>query len=356
MVKFCHLRLVIGNLRALVVTLCVVIMAFPSAVPAEVSVSPQAVSAVDRGLEYLAKCQLSNGGFSGGAPIGQSVAISSLAIMSFLSRGHVSGQGPYGDLINRGVDFVLSCQQPSGLISIPSNSYSMYDHGISTMMLCEVDGMVDPARHAKLDRAIAKAVKLIIDAQRVPKDQESQGGWRYQPTDDTSDISVSGWQLMALRGAANAGAAVPEQTIKDGISFIRRRATPSGGFSYGGMVEAVNTARTGTGILSLELLGKHASAEALAGGDFLLQVVHEPRVPQPYYAIYYCTQAANQLGGKYWDGIYIPLRDATLAAQRPDGSWPTGIGSEDQAGDIYATSLSILALTVPFRYLPLYQK
>jgi hypothetical protein len=352
----CDLRFVICELRTLALAICAATLILPATTRAEQTVTPQALSAVDRGLDYLAKKQLPSGSFPAGPMMGRSAAISSLAVMAFLSRGHVPGQGPYGDVVNRGIDFVMSCQQPDGLISATEHPFPMYDHGISTMMLCEVYGMVDPARRGKLDTAIAKAVKVIVDAQRVEKDQDSQGGWRYRPSDNTSDISVSGWQLMALRGAANAGAAVPRQTIEDGLAFIRRRASPVGGFTYGGSMRTVNAARTGTGILSLELLGKHASAEALAGGDYLLQAVHSPEIEHPYYAIYYCTQAANQLGGKYWDGIYIPLRDRALAAQNADGSWPAGTGVESQAGDVYATSMSILALTVPFRYLPLYQR
>ena len=75
-----------------------------------------------------------------------------------------------------------------------------------------------------------------------------------------------------------------------------------------------------------------------------------------FYSVYYASQAANQLGGKYWDGIYPKLRDTLLARQRPDGSWPPGPGGEQPAGPAYSTAMATLALCVPYHYLPLYQK
>jgi hypothetical protein len=118
-----------------------------------------------------------------------------------------------------------------------------------------------------------------------------------------------------------------------------------------------NQARTGTGVLSMELLGQHHTPEALRGGDFLL--ANPPDNPNQefyFYAVYYCSQALNQLGGKYWTEVYPKLRDTLLKQQDPKGNWPGGGGQEAEAGDAYRTSMAVLALCVPYRYLPLYQK
>ena len=311
-------------------------------------------SSVDRGLEFLAAQQDKKTGAWKAPNDGATTAVTSLAVMAFLSRGHVPGQGPYGDLVNKGVDYVLTQQQPnSGVITL-NMGQSMYGHGMATVMLCEVYGMVDDERRVKIDAALAKAVKLILDAQRVPKDDNNKGGWRYTPESSDSDISLTGWQLMALRGAANAGAAVPKKALDDGIAYIRRRAVVGGGFSYNGN-DGPNQGRTGCGILSLELLGQHLSKEAVAGGDYLMRNRVTGGGDFYYYAVYYCSQAANQLGGKYWDGIYRPLRDALVQSQRQNGSW-AGVGNEGQGGDNYATAMAVLGLCVPYRYLPLYQR
>ena len=159
-------------------------------------------------------------------------------------------------------------------------------------------------------------------------------------------------------------ASVPKDALDDGVSYIKRLVShkhDGGGFGYQ-QRGSPNRARTGTGILSLELLGQHTAEqphlpEALAGGDFLLKNPFGNGDEEYfYYTVYYTSQAANQLGGKYWDGIYPNLRKAVLARQKVDGSWPEGNGGEQSAGKAYSTAMATLSLCVPYHYLPLYQK
>jgi len=53
------------------------------------------------------------------------------------------------------------------------------------------------------------------------KEEKNVGGWRYlnkrYPHLNDSDLSVTGWQLMFLRSAKNAGFDVPEKNINDGV-------------------------------------------------------------------------------------------------------------------------------------------
>jgi len=332
----------LAALAAAAASLAVPASADDQAVPVRVQV------AVDRGLEWLAAHQNANGSFS------THTAVTSLAVLAFLARGHVPGQGPYGDRINRAVDHILVSQRPNGVLSNSPDSQPMYDHGISTVMLCECYGMVDEARRKKIDAAIARAVRLILDAQRVPKSNNESGGWRYRPDSTDSDISVTGWQLMALRAAANNGAAVPKNALDDGVAYLRKRANPSGGFSYQ-FTGDPNNARTGTGVLALTLLGQPDSREAQAGGEYLVRTPLKADDDFFYYAVYYCSQAANQLGGKYWTGIYPPIQETLIATQKQNGSW-IAARSEIQGGDAYATAMAVLALAIPYRSLPIYQR
>lgn len=325
------------------------------------AVTPRAVAAVDKALAWLAEHQRPDGTFPQGASAG-TTAVPSLAVLAFLARGHVPGRGPYGQVLERSIDFVIESQQPDGLISRShGGNHVMYEHGIASVMLSEVYGMVDDARRVRVGKTIAKATRLILDAQKAPKSgTQYVGGWRYQVNSPDSDISVTGWQLMALRGAANCGAAVPREALEAGREYIRRSAVAGGGgFGYqpGG---GPNQARTGTGILSLELLGEHNSAEAVAGGDYLLRSWPMENSASSmeffYYAVYYCSQALNQLGGKYYEKLYPRLCDTILAQQQPDGAFGGGSGQEEDAGPAYRSAMACLALCVPYRYLPLYQK
>ncbi len=110
----------------------------------------QADAAVDSGLKYLAAHQLEDGSFDGGAK--NNTAVASLCIMAFLAKGYTPGTGPYGDVIDKGIDFVLGSQRDNGLLlGKQIGSGPMYSHSISTLFLSEVSGMVDPDRQKRID-------------------------------------------------------------------------------------------------------------------------------------------------------------------------------------------------------------
>ena len=173
-------------------------------------------SAVDRGLAWLAKQQNRDGSFEG-RDLGQP-AITSFAVMAYLSRGHRPGKGPYGAAMERAIDFVLGTQRDNGLFTYvdapPPYEHrkaphtATYNHAIAGLMLGEVYGMCRGARSERIRRAIEEALELSWALQFAPKEKrEDHGGWRYLYKRDRvdSDLSVTGWQLMFLRSAKNAG-------------------------------------------------------------------------------------------------------------------------------------------------------
>ena len=283
--------------------------------------------------------------------------VTSLCVMAFLARGETPGRGPYGETINRGVDFVLAHQKPDGLLNGPSVSHGpMYSHLISALMLSEVSGMVDARRQKRIDAVLPKAMKLTLDAQKVSKSPAQQGGWRYQPNSGDSDMSVTGWAIMGLRSCRNGGGQVPKQSIDDALRFVLNCRCTDGGFGYTGPSDP-QLARTATALLCLELCGRHGDKAALGAGDWILG--HLPKRfggTNFYYSVYYCTQGMFQLGGKYWTQWAAVLYDMMLRSQKADGSWPTGVSAETSAGPCYATAMSVLALSVSYRQLPIYQR
>jgi hypothetical protein len=304
--------------------------------------------AVDRGLDFLARSQDSSGAIGGNTP-----AITSLAIMAFLARGYTPGLPPYGDVINRGIDCILSVPSTNGLLI--GGGGQMYSHNISTLMLSEVSGMVDPERQARIAVVLPRATRIILASQAVAKPDAQQGGWRYNPTSADSDISHSGWALMALRSARNNGAPIPKESIDKAVKFILRCRTKDGGFAYqpGG---GTGVARTGIGLLCLELAGRHRDDVTLKAGSYIAARFAKGNPfggEHKYYALYYSANGMFQLGGAEWEAFAPVLYDTILKLQSANGSWPAG-GNEPNPQ--YCTSMAILALSVSYRQLPIYQR
>lgn len=333
-------------------------------------------AAVERGLAYLATQQLdAKAAQALGRPeiagafaepyIPGETGIASLCVMSYLANGHLPGLGKYGEVINRGIDYILTQQMDNGLLITADkrghHTGLMYSHSISTLLLCEVSGMVDRKRQKLIDEVLPKAVLVLLQAQKVPKSEDNTGGWRYLPGTKESDLSLTGWAVMALRAAKMNGAAIPDEYIAKAVSYILKCRHPSGAFTYMPHDGKPSTSMTGVALLCLELCGEHGREELQKAGEYILK--HPPRMrtddgklEQHYcYAFYYCGQAMFQLGGKYWDEFAPYLFDKLLDDQRDDGRWAFP-ESMKALHATYPTSMAILTLTVPARQLPIYQR
>ena len=72
-----------------------------------------------------------------------------------------------------------------------------------------------------------------------------------------------------------------------------------------------------------------------------------------FYGHYYCVQAMYQAGGKYWAEYFPYLRQRLLASQRGNGSWkPTG----ELEVITQATAMALIALQLPYRFLPITER
>lgn len=308
--------------------------------------------AVERALVFLAGEQLPSGAWLVDQYRGGSTAATSLAVMSFLAAGYTPEDEVYGRRITRGIDFVLSSQRADGLLVSSTGHGPMYSHGISTLMLAEVVGMVDEARADRVRAVLAKAIALILKAQDVAKARGHEGGWRYSPQSADADLSVTGWQLLALRAAKDVGCDVPAENVDRAIAYVLRCHT-QGGFTYQPGQQAT-TVRTGTGIVCLEVAGEHHMRQSLAAADYLKLRPLRWTDAHFFYGVYYCSVGMFKIGGKHWESFRDNLTELLLDFQQEDGSWLSR--SERRYGAPYCTCMAILGLTVEYRYLPIYQR
>jgi hypothetical protein len=311
--------------------------------------------AIVRALEFLSKQQQPSGAWTIDS-IGECTAGTSLAVMAFLAAGHMPGEGPYGEQIEKGIRWVIQHQEENGMLVARRSHGPMYSHGISTLMLAEVVGMTNEADAADVRRALERAIKLILQSQAFEKDSRHAGGWRYQVDSRDSDLSVTGWQAMALRAAKDVGCDVPKESIDKAVEYVKNcAARDNRGFGYqpgNGQTPTLS----GTGITCLEVCGDHGSREAVGAAEYLLDDRLRYDSNYFYYGVYYTGVGMFKMGDHYATEYREHLVKLLLPIQEADGSWKAVHGSERQHGANYATALSVLALAVDYRYLPIYQR
>lgn len=307
-------------------------------------------ASIRRGLDFIARGQTETGTFDS-ISARNFAGIPALCGMAFLAAGDTPLSEPNGPTIMRIVDHLLDKADESGYMGV--NGGKMYSHCISTLFLSEVSGMVDTNRQERIAKLLPKAVKIILSAQAVKKNKIHDGGWRYEPNSQDSDMSCSGWALMALRSARLNGAPVPEEAIDKAVAYLMEHHDERAG-TFGYQDRASERDKlTGAGLLCLELCGRHGDPATLRAGSYLashfrnLQNAH-----RRLYGLYYTAQGLFQLGGPSWQDFSEWMYDYWIPKQKPDGRWDIG----EDGCPYYQTSLVILAFTVPYRQLPIYQR
>jgi hypothetical protein len=292
------------------------------------------------------------------------VGVTALALMSFLAGGHLPDRGKYGDVLHRGIDFVLDCAQDDGQIT--ANGTRMYSHAFATLFLAEVYGMVD---RADVKRTLQRSVDLIVDS------QNAEGGWRYRPFARESDMSITVCQVLALRSARNVGIHVPITTIKNAQNYVYRSAVRSndrtyggwGGGAYGdfgGSFRYQNREHTratfpltAAGVTTLYAAGEYDSPIIRDALDYMDREL--PRFSADtqghyffFYGHYYAVQAYYITGDPKWTQYFKRVKKTLLEGQRGDGSWQCHTGP----GDAFGTAVATLILQIPLQYLPIFQR
>ena len=351
----CGLRIA-RRLVALAMFLALAVPAFP-ADPVD--------EALERGVKFLLTQQTPEGIITVKGRRNET-AMTSLAVLAMASCGHQPGDPtPEGQAMAKALAYLLQpdVQQPDGYFGDKDHS-RMYGHGITTLTLAEMLGMgLDVKQDELIREKVRKAVELILKAQKVPKNDKGNGGWRYIPSDTSSDMSVTVWQVMALRAARNGGMEVPKQAIDDAVAYIKRLYQPEsekrgkgkpGGFGYQNKGNEIST--TAEGLLALQVCGDYESEETLGAAERLFREGVRTDERWFYYTTYYYAQGMYQRGGQYADRGKTKVAEVLLPLQSREGFWENGGGDGKEAGKVYATSMAILSLAVKNHYLPIYQR
>ena len=357
---------------------------------------PESCAAIERGLEFLARVQLDDGRWrfddlrgvvevdAEPVNIRADAAATGLALLAFLGAGHDHFDGRYRWTVQDALDYLIRAQQDSGELFPESGQPTgqvtrFYGHGIATLALCEAYGMTG-------DRRLREPAQRALDHLAATQHPE-MGGWRYLPGVNT-DLSVTGWQLVALRSGQLAGLNVRPETlarIAECLEMCRADGSRPGLFRYNPWASPTDpltrhgrqpsTVMTSVGLLmELQLGSDHSDDRLRLGAEHLLanlpQFGDSPFAapigtlgnPQrDTYFWYYGTQAMYYLGGESWQAWSSRLEpllvDSQATSGRLAGSWdplnPVRDKWADYGGRLYVTAMNLLSLEIHSRHLPL---
>lgn len=317
-------------------------------------VPPEVESIYESGLAWLAQKQSDTGQWQDS---NQGNGVDGLCVMAFLASGEDPNFGRYAINVRRALRAMISSQDAqTGYL--PN---SMYHHGFAMLALAEAYGAVDesllwqpsesggspgPGRGRSLSEALDLAIRCAATAQK----KNRWGGWRYTPDATDADTSVTGAVLMGLLAARNAGMDVPDETVKAALEYLRRSTGKDGSVAYsggfGGMGESMNRSAIATLVAAVSKEKGDWEYEATLG-HLVNRLEHNEQSHYAEYFRYYMAQALFQ--GDYaswqkWNAATVRQLDQS---RQEDGSF---------SGSSYSTAMSLLALALNYRFLPIYER
>lgn len=313
---------------------------FGSQVPADVETIYQ------RGLAWLATSQAADGSWKGG---NEGAGVDGICLMAFLACGEDPNYGRYSQVIRRAIRSIIQRQdQTTGYL--PN---SMYHHGFGMLALSEAYGTVDEStlwEGGKAKRSIAQALDLAIRCASTAQKKNRWGGWRYSPDATDADTSVTGAVLMGLMAARNAGMDVPDDTINTAMEYMRRSTGTDGSVAYSGGFGGMGGSMNLTAVASLvgAVSKSKGTDQYKASLKRLVENLenHESNGYTEYFN-YYMAQALFQGDYNAWQKWNAAKVRELREKQHDDGSFANGA---------YGTGMSLLALALNYRFLPIYER
>jgi hypothetical protein len=309
--------------------------------------------------DYTARCRDKT--CTGTGSVKADTAATSLALLPYLAAGvtHKS-KGKYQKTVADGLAWLVRQQKPDGDLR---GGATMYAHGLAAITLSEAYGMTG-------DRSIGYAAQRAVDFIQAAQNRKT-GGWRYQPGEE-GDLSVTGWQIMALKSAQMAGLTVDAGAFQRAREYLAATSAGQGGsadssaargqFSYqpGTMP---NASMSAVGLLCSQYLGTRRNDPLMADGTARLMANLPDDSRRDLYFWYYATQVMHNQPGIDWDKWNRRIRNLLVESQAREGcaagSWDPQHPSPDpwgaQGGRLMTTCLATLTLEVYYRYIPLYK-
>jgi hypothetical protein len=300
----------------------------------------------ERGLTWLAAAQSPEGGWKGS---NEGCGVDGICLMAFLASGEDPNYGRYAATVRRALRAIIQ-RQDAETGYLPD---SMYHHGFALLALSEAYGAVDESllwEGAKAVRSIGQTLQLAVRCAATAQKKNRWGGWRYSPDAADADTSVTGAVLMGLFAARNAGVEVPDEVVNTAMEYMRRSTGKDGSVAYtggfGGMGGSMNLTAVST---LVGAISRTKESEQYQASLKRLQENLEHRESGTYaeYFRYYMAQALFQGDYEGWQKWNTAKVRELREQQRDDGAF---------GGSAYNTGMSLLALALNYRFLPIYER
>lgn len=352
--------------------------------------SPKTEQAIELGLVFLSTQQLDDGSWSlnfqsDGRPypadelasIRSDTAATGLGLLTFLGAGYHHRDDKYAEVVDDALNFLVEHQSDNGDLYITQDQTSnlsarLYSHAIATIALCEAYGMTqDP----KLKIPAQRALEFIAASQH-----KTRGGWRYSPG-ISSDTSVTGWMMMALKSGELANLDVDAECFAGIENWLERSQAGENQrhlYRYNPWApdnikqrhgKEVSHTMTAVGLLMRLYNGwRRDRDEMVAGASYLMdrlpEIGSQSDPKRDTYYWYYATQVMFHMGGEYWAAwnarLHPILTNSQIQSGPMAGSWNPTFPVADRwaphGGRIYVTTLNLLSLEVYYRHLPIYEE
>jgi len=320
----------------------------------------KAKTSVDGALHWLAIHQEPDGLWYAekyGGEKNCSLAVTGLACLAFMGAGNTANRGEYSRNVRKGIEALLRNQAPDGALigaGKSATSHVMYTHCINTIAVCEAYGR---ARDEKLMAAAQRAVTYL------EKGVNPDGGWRYKPRYDSSDMSVTAWAMQALKTAKLAQLKFNSSVFSRGLVYLDGLTDKGAGADSSGAVgyEQAEGGRgrpalTCAGQLVRQFNGMGVKNPLLVGAAELTRRDPPDWRNKDFYYWYYATYAMHNMGGEYrlwWNKrIRDVLFENQIRSGEHAGSWDplNDRWAHNNGSRVYTTALGALCLEVYYRY------
>jgi squalene-hopene/tetraprenyl-beta-curcumene cyclase len=172
---------------------------------------------INRGLAYLATQQQPDGGWSiDGA---YTPAVTALVLKAFVQHPEITSQTP---MIKKGYECLLRYQQPDGAIYDPKQGRSNYCTAIAVTALVAAK---DPAFTPAINKAVAYLRTLQIqpggkspDGKKIGENHPYLGGVSYGKH-GRPDLNNVGWWMQAMH---DAGVPADDPAMQHALKFVER--------------------------------------------------------------------------------------------------------------------------------------